>query len=101
MTHRIITAEEARALREAATPGPWGVTRQPHGWDVCLVAAAPDLAATVEALHAEVERLRALVADAYSEGYKRADLDVGWAGAQRIAECWADSESRAALEAAP
>jgi len=59
MTHRIITAEEARALREAATPGPWGVTRQPHGWDVCLVAAAPDLAATVEALYAEVERLRA------------------------------------------
>jgi uncharacterized protein (DUF2336 family) len=27
-----------------------------------LVAAAPDLAATVEALHAEVERLRATIA---------------------------------------
>jgi hypothetical protein len=59
MTHRLITAEEARALREAATPGPWGVRHKPHGWDFCLVAAAPDLAATVEALHAEVERLRA------------------------------------------
>jgi hypothetical protein len=56
MTHRIITAEEARTLREAATPGPWGVTHMPHGWDFCLVRAAPDLAATVEALHAEVER---------------------------------------------
>ena len=55
---RIITAEEARTLREAATPGPWGVRHKPHGWDFCLVAAAPDLAATVEALHAEVERLR-------------------------------------------
>jgi hypothetical protein len=58
MTHRTISAEEARTLREAATPGPWGITHQPQGWDVCLVAAAPDLAATVEALHAEVERLR-------------------------------------------
>ena len=58
MTHRIITAEEARTLREAATPGPWGVRHKPHVWDFCLVAAAPDLAATVEALHAEVERLR-------------------------------------------
>jgi hypothetical protein len=101
MTHRIITAEEARALREAATPGPWrsawddpepapGVDwregaviyregTSPHDdhachivsqeWydgplttclqdDAALIAAAPDLATTVEALHAEVERLR-------------------------------------------
>jgi len=83
MTHRIITAEEARALREAATPGPWHVGRSAlcdcwrpcanvyadQGEDVTrpcrsevsdgdapLLAAAPDLAATVEALHAEVER---------------------------------------------
>jgi hypothetical protein len=85
MTHRTITAEEARTLREAATPGPWHVGRSAlcdcfrkcvnvyadQGEDVTrpcrsevsegdapLLAAAPDLAATVEALHAEVERLR-------------------------------------------
>jgi hypothetical protein len=88
MTHRIITAEEARTLREAATPGPWHVGRSAlcdclrkcvnvyaDQWedvtrpcrsevsegDAPLLAAAPDLAATVEALHAEVERLRALL----------------------------------------
>ncbi len=82
---RIISAEEARVLREAATPGPWHVGRSAlcdcwrrcvnvyadQGEDVTrpcrsevseedapLLAAAPDLAATVEALHAEVERLR-------------------------------------------
>jgi len=89
MTHRTITAEEASALRQAATPGPWHVGRSAlcdclrpcvnvyaeHGEDVTrpcrsevsegdapLLAAAPDLAATVEALHAEVERLRELLA---------------------------------------
>jgi len=101
MTHRIITAEEARTLREAATPGPWGVTRQPHAWDFCLVAAAPDLAATVEALHAEVEGLRALVYAAYREGYMQADFDTARGVVSKIADRWADSESRAALEAAP
>jgi hypothetical protein len=31
MTHRIITAEEARALVQAATPGPWTwIERGPH-----------------------------------------------------------------------
>jgi hypothetical protein len=95
MTPRIITADEARVLREAATPGPWRVTDYDTvapsigcgGWDIAvvhgdddgrpwdaddsepvaplplsdaaLIAAAPDLAATVEALHAEVARLRA------------------------------------------
>mgnify|MGYP006279261323 CR=1 FL=1 len=72
MTPRIITSEEARALREAATPGPWTnlpLTAEPIGPDLVvrvrmrdgdsdLCAAAPDLAATVEALHAEVARLR-------------------------------------------
>jgi hypothetical protein len=104
MTHRTITAEEARALREAATPGPWRsawddpepapvvdwrggavIYREgtspdddkachvvSHEWydgpltfclqgDAALIAAAPDLAATVEALHDEVERLRSVV----------------------------------------
>lgn len=82
MTHRTITAEEARALREAATPGPWlacgstEVSTTPSGapddggdlvaatyriTNTALIAAAPDLAASVEALHAEVERLRALL----------------------------------------
>ena len=96
---RIITADEARVLREAATPGPWRVTDYDTvapsigcgGWDIAvvhgdddgrpwdaddsepvaplplsdaaLIAAAPDLAATVEALHAEVARLTALVED--------------------------------------
>jgi hypothetical protein len=72
MTPRIITAEEARTLREAATPGPWSHSADGYVWgappepiscavwnaDAAITAAAPDLAATVEALHAEVERLR-------------------------------------------
>jgi len=79
----IISAAEALALIEAATPGPWHVGRSAlcdclrqcanvyadQGEDVTrpcrsevsdgdapLLAAAPDLAATVVALHAEVER---------------------------------------------
>lgn len=95
MTRRIITADEARVLREAATPGPWHVGRSAlcdclrpcmnvyaeHGEDVTrpcrsevsegdapLLAAAPDLAATVEALHAEVARLRELLA-AHNNGH--------------------------------
>ena len=99
MTHRTITAEEARTLREAATPGPWHVGRSAlcdclrpcvnvyaeHGEDVTrpcrsdvsegdapLLAAAPDLAATVEALHAEVARLQdrdAAYWSGYADGY--------------------------------
>ncbi len=93
MTPRIITADEARVLREAATPGPWRVTDYDTvapsigcgGWDIAvvhgdddgrpwdaddsepvaplplsdaaLIAAAPDLAATVEALEAERDAL--------------------------------------------
>ena len=45
---RIISAYEADALLR-------------HGTDAELAAAAPDLAASVVALHAEVERLRALL----------------------------------------
>ena len=103
MTARIISAAEARALLEAATPGPWSVDVRvacagvvapalvrsqglgrdydgviafwspPPGvalnvayprWsheqpgDMDLIAAAPDLAASVVALHAEVDRIR-------------------------------------------
>jgi hypothetical protein len=75
MTHRTITAEEARALLEAATPGPWSslpLTADRVGPDLVvrvrmregdsdLSAAAPDLAASVVALHAEVERMRAIL----------------------------------------
>jgi len=75
---RIIPADEAQALLEAATPGPWM-----HNWrgpedgapgdlwhtggcggpltreaDWVLAANAPDLAASVVALHAEVEALQ-------------------------------------------
>lgn len=79
---RIITAEEARALRGEATPGPWAVQEYPHEGegsdaavyqpdtmdcivgasgtaDARLIAAAPDLAATVEHLRAEPNALRA------------------------------------------
>ena len=104
MTHRTITAEEARTLREAATPGPWeNRTRgndaelliQPvvratvDHWarpklhcslgDRLLISAAADLAATVEALHAEVERLRA--------AYERLEAAAGRASETLCPEC--------------
>lgn len=72
---RHITAAEARALRENATPGPYFYNGQPeravysdsceilaesvHPIDGPLFAAAPDLVATVEALEAERDALRA------------------------------------------
>ena len=82
MTPRIIPAAEAAALLDAATPGPWSrlpLTVDPIGPDLIvrirmrdgdsdLVSAAPDLAATVEALHAEVARLRELLA-AHNNGH--------------------------------
>lgn len=89
MTPRIITADEASALLDAATPGPWNDERIgadgdgsacSHEHQLCnadgiaiaiithdgapgarandrLLAAAPDLAATVVAQAAEIERL--------------------------------------------
>lgn len=87
MTARIIPADEAQALLEAATPGPWM-----HNWrgpedgapgdlwhtggcggpltreaDWVLAANAPNLAASVVALHAEVERLKSALEYARSE----------------------------------
>lgn len=62
-----ISADEARRLREAATPGPWKFAftgkRGDEGicFDFALIAAAPDLAAEVERLSADNERLRAVV----------------------------------------
>ena len=137
MTPRIITADEARVLREAATPGPWRVTDYDTvapsigcgGWDIAvvhgdddgrpwdaddsepvaplplsdaaLIAAAPDLAATVEALHAEVARLRALVREAYREGFAASD-EMGWHSDDSASETrWLASAARAALEATP
>lgn len=133
MTHRTITAEEARTLREAATPGPWeNRTRgndaelliQPvvratvDHWarpklhcslgDRLLIAAAPDLAATVEALYAEVERLRAqnwelrsalqdyLDNDDTNEGGKWEESNAPWLAIKRRA-----AALLAALERAP
>ena len=76
MTARIIPAAEARALLEAATPGPWSrlpltvdligpvplvCLRPLRDGDSDLLVAAPDLAASVVALHGEVERLRAIL----------------------------------------
>lgn len=138
MIHRTITAEEARALREAATPGPWrksdewnvmvtAGTRYPvisagsnsMGWPVphatrgntALIAAAPDLAATVEALHAEVQRLRdierwagELLARIHRDGGHHIN-NVGWKQAFLDADdCvveWLGRCENAALEAAP
>jgi len=136
MTHPIITAEEARTLREAATPGPWrdrddtveadaapldGVEDDGSGWTVCeyithtpdaaLIAAAPDLAATVEALHAEVERLwdierwaGELLARIHRDGGHHTN-NVGWEQAFLDADDWVVKWlgrcADAALERAP
>ena len=117
----LITAEQARALREAATPGPWVVEDDgpeyglcvvmPSGTSACvgaaggpvaaLIAAAPDLAATVEALHAEVARLRAEV-DAARDviigaepvfGYHESSLSGSWT----CAFCGAEMDKRLRL----
>jgi hypothetical protein len=86
-TPTIIPADMARALLEAATPGPWmhnwrgpedgapgdlwhtggcgGPLTREADWD--LAAQAPDLAASVVALHAEVERLKSALKYARSE----------------------------------
>lgn len=62
-----MTPEEARALREDATPGPWGLERidgdthvifqgmprEPEEWDMPLIAAAPELAELVAGLRYE------------------------------------------------
>jgi hypothetical protein len=55
MTHRIITAEEARTLREHNETA---AMSRAEGSDFAARCMIRDLAATVEALHAEVERLR-------------------------------------------
>lgn len=87
-----ISAEDARRMLEAATPGPWSVvglpwnpgapwvcaSEDPHfgrmvadtspaddfdsGPDAALIAAAPTLAATAIALESENERLRRMLA---------------------------------------
>ena len=80
-----MSAEEARGLLEGATPGPWYVDSSGRGveyaspdigavevvaWtargDTKLIAAAPDLAATVIALSEERDHLRATL---YREGH--------------------------------
>lgn len=124
---RMISAEEARTLTEAATPGPWAVdervacvgivapalTRLPGlgrdypgviafwhppigvaldecypRWshdrpgDLALLAAAPDLAATVVTLHAEVERVRS---DDYAQARRIADAAIAAERARIVA----------------
>ena len=79
----MVSADAARELLEGSTPGPWCAGRSSSGSlciaqmadpgedvavaldaifaDAALMAAAPDLARTVVALHAEVEQLRAII----------------------------------------
>jgi hypothetical protein len=73
---RIISAAEAAALLDAATPGPWSrlpLTVDPIGPDLIvrirmrdgdsdLVSAAPDLAASVVALHALLDEAYDIIA---------------------------------------
>lgn len=80
MTPRIITAAEARALIDGARPGPWqdageydepadvfdgeGILVASGVWNEgnrALVIAVPDLAATVIAQAADIERLRSII----------------------------------------
>lgn len=107
---RIYTAEEAVALLEKVTPGRWHVAEIDLGShiDVCisgegeldlitgellcasdeeaaLIAAAPDLAASVahharraDAAEAENKRLRDLVQAAYREGWSAGEHGAGF-----------------------
>jgi hypothetical protein len=108
MTHLIITAEEARTLRghnEADASG------RAEGSDFAARCMIRDLAATVEALHAEVDRLRdierwagGLLARIHRDGGHHIN-DVGWEQAfldadDRVVE-WLGRCKDAALEAAP
>jgi hypothetical protein len=89
----IISAGEARALLEAATPGPWSrlpltvdligpaplvCLRPLRDGDSDLLFAAPDLAASVVALHGEVERLRAILPPEQERG-QGIVVEVPWA----------------------
>jgi hypothetical protein len=62
---------------------------------------ADTIRATVEALHAEVARLRALVREAYREGFAASD-EMGWHSDDSASETrWLASAARAALEVTP
>lgn len=97
---RLVSAEEARGLLEGATPGPWRsqIAACDHGdaeehaaikgggslvvtcvgdQDAGLIAAAPDLAATVIALSEERDRLRDILA---CERGEKAPEGWRWAG---------------------
>lgn len=123
---RRITGEEARALREAATPGPWqvGVSALcPHrpnrccnvysentsdvtatcgagidGLDAALIAAAPDLAFTVEALEAEASELRATLASERDAvvAWLLSRADKGWVHSTAGVELWSELRNAAA-----
>jgi len=105
MSGDTVSAEEARGLLEAATPGPWearfhedmGMIAWQHGWimdgdrppeheraDTQLAAASPDLARTVIALHEELAAERKASAAALEgmgaavaerDAYKRAKME--------------------------
>ncbi len=140
MTPRIITADEARVLRQKSEDGlatmfaagasdtmtlaPRLVAHLCHTVEAlhAEVARLQDrdaaywsgyadgyggghtadtIRATVEALHAEVARLRALVREAYREGFAASD-EMGWHSDDSASETrWLASAARAALEVTP
>lgn len=127
---RIVSAEEAKTLREAATLGPW--TTAPccnspsHDWywhvwrcdttvrlcevasargeqghaDARLIAAAPDLARTVETLHARVAELTERCERAEND---RRELQEQCDGLMSSLErvCWERDEARAIIAGRP
>jgi len=71
--------------------------RHPDDTDADFDAAVDEI---VE-LRAEVQRLRALVREAYREGYNQAEQDAGLSITPSVVELWVESDACAALEAAP
>ena len=110
---RVVSAEEARGLLEGATPGPMSADANGNGngsiWcvrddrgvrvallgandgpDASLLAAAPDLAATVIALSEERDRYRAAL-DAIARSHRDTGACVpecsSWSEDYRINDC--------------
>ena len=122
-----LTTEELREVLANATPWPWRIgswqdnvfgtgpkdewlpicrvkrddapiEESRDGFDACLIAAAPDLAAEVLALRAENERLRELAFQGYAEGYAEA-ADYPATGDAHMQKAWLTSHTFVSLSA--